>query len=360
MMTPGQVRCCVWAAFATASLAVAQARTVQLNEVQLAQADQWIELHNPTSQARDISLWTLYLATRTPNAPQTYFYGFPAGTVVPAGGFLRVHWLQPAPGGPQPGELWTGNTIFDFLFGLGAEPLPADGALALIRSQSNGQMNTAALFEDWVSWGGGNHRREDLAAQNGRWVQGRFVEAPAGGDSLARVESVVGLAALPDLEWFQDASPTPLLPNSQGMSTTSIGAGCAAPGNHLFGPPELLLRSFPIPGNRRFGLEIANTSGLLGEFAIVVFSTQPAPTGQPALLPPIAGPGCPEHLHYGHVAGTLVVPTLAGVTTLPLSLANVAPGLQGLRLLVQAVILDGFSVFPPYQGATNAVDFTLG
>lgn len=344
-----------------AAVSPAQSPTVILSEINPASTGAWIELENLTATSQDISSWSIYQATKTPGMPHNYWFGFPPGTIIEAGGILRVHWLQPVPATPVPGEVFTGETIYHFLFGYWAEPLdPNRGAIALLNTQQNALMNTPASFVDWVSWGEGNFVRENFAAQAGVWEEGRFVTAIAGQDSLARVPRSVGVQPQPERNWFHDASPTPGQPNGPGLAAATVGSPCTQAGNHLFGPPVLAGRSFPIAGNRDFGLTIDNTSGFLGETAIVVFSGDTAPVGQPALLPPTAGPACPELLDYSLLIGFVFVSTGAGQTVLPFGFDVVPSALMGTRFVVQAVILDAFTAQPPYQGVTNGVDFLIG
>jgi hypothetical protein len=350
----------VLAALSLAGLGLAQSQLMALSEISIDPSDQWIELQNLTTTSQDISSWTLYLATTTPSQPQNYFYGFPPGTVVSANSFLRVHWLHANTTAPPAGELYTGMNLPNFLFGLGAEQLQTVSAMGLFRSQANALMNTPSIIEDWISWGAGNLRREDLAAQNGRWVLGRFVSPPQGTETLARATSFIGLTASKELEWFHDNSPTPGAPNAAQMLLTAFGSPCAAPGNHLLGPLNLRCASFPVCGNRDFGYTIANTSGLLGEFALLVFSTGPAPANQPPLLPPTAGPRCPEYTDYNGFIGALLVGATPGGTTQAQDFSNLPISFRGMRVVMQAVVLDSFTSVPPYQGTSNGLDFTIG
>jgi hypothetical protein len=342
-------------------LALAQPAQVILAEVNPSPAGQWIELLNRTNESQDISSWSLHLATMTPLWPQQYWYGFPAGTVIPANGRLRVNWGSPIQALPPANTINTGNTIFHFLFGLGFEPLPLTaGAMALIRSQQNSQMNTPSLFEDWVSWGQGNFLREILAVQAGRWVLGRFVPAPVSGDSLARMPQVIGQMPSPDREWFRDASPTPLAPNAPGYTSTSIGIPCVQPGHTLLGPPVLGGIAFPVAGARDFALAVSNTTGVPGTFGMFVFSVLPAPPSQPPLLPPGTGPACPELVDFGTLIAFFLVQTAVNETLFPVSFAATSSALQGGRFVVQTVLFDASTTVPPYQGTTNAVDYTIG
>src|SRR5206468_949258 len=133
-------------------------------------SDRWIEVHNRGSAVADLSLWSLYLATATPGRPQNYWWPFPAGTTLPPDSYLRVHWYQPVPAATAPNELWTGNTVYDFLFGLGGETLPSSAAaLALLQSQQNALMNSASVFVDFVEYGAPSLPREALAVQAQLW-----------------------------------------------------------------------------------------------------------------------------------------------------------------------------------------------
>lgn len=242
------------------------AQQMVLSEVMVSGEDRWIELHNRGATAVDLSTWSLYHASMTAGMPQNYWWGFPAGTTVLAGGFLRVHWFRQAPAVVEPGNLYTGTAAWGFLFGLGGEALRADrGALALLASRDNALMNSASVIEDWVSWGASGFRRETLAVQVGRWSGGRFVDGIASGESIARNVELMGAVGPHDREWFHDPTPTPLAPNVPGLAVRSFGQACTALGHHLLGTPQLQVLSSPIVGNRQFGLRVASTTGLLGE-----------------------------------------------------------------------------------------------
>ncbi|GAB4144309.1 MAG: hypothetical protein Fur0037_12050 [Planctomycetota bacterium] len=339
----------------------AQGHAVAITEIMPGGQDPWIELWNSGAAPADLSAWTLYLATDTPFRPQTYFFGFPQGTVMPADSRLLVHWLAPRPPQPAPGEIWTGETVYHFLFGLGAEPLPAAaGALGLIRSQSNSLMNTASLFEDWVSWGRSGFARESTAVQAGIWTTGSAAPAIPPGSSLARVESAIGGPTAPALQWFADPTPTPLEANVPGSSLLVIGSPCVTNGNHLFGPPALVPVSYPVPGNQAFALRVENTSGLLFESVVLAFGAAAAPQGLPSLLPPSPGSACPVLLDPARLFAAQWFPARPLRTELPLGLGQVGPAAAGVRFLVQALVLDRSSSFPPYQGTSNALEIRLG
>lgn len=364
-MTKPTLRRLPVALLATAALsggAALPAQTVLLHEVRADAGGSWIELMNRSQAPVDLSTWSLHYASKTPGMPRNYWWAFPAGTVLPPGGLLLVHWYQEEPaGGGAPGELWTGATLYDFLFGLGGEPLLGTrGALALLRTQANEWMNSSAVVEDWVSWGESAFPREPLAVQAGRWTAGRFAPAIPAGASLARDPVLVGQVAFHDLEWFVDASPTPLAVNTTGALVQSYGTACALPGNHLLGVPVLRTTSLPLVGNGAFGFAIDHTTGIYGERVLLLLSAAAAPPGWPSVLPPFPG-GCQEAVDVTQLAGLLLLPTQVVSTPVPLSLAWTTPAAIGLEAHVQAIVFDQLPyAWPPYQGLSNALRLVVG
>ena len=179
-------------AAAVGLLALPATSQVVISEInfsaQDANDDQWIEIANLGGGTAELNGWSLYLATSTPGVPGNYWFGFPQGTELAAGEILRVHWGAPIPE-EDPGELeiYTGTALVNFMFGYGYEPLATQGgALGLLSTQNNQLMNTPAIIRDWVSWGGGGYAREDLAVQNGSWVEGTAVTPPQQLDSIAQ------------------------------------------------------------------------------------------------------------------------------------------------------------------------------
>lgn len=351
------------ALFTTAALSGSglAAQDVLLSEVRADVGGHWIELHNRSAAAVDLSTWSLHFASRTIGMPQNYWWAFPVGTTLASGAFLRVHWFEAAPANPVPGELFTGDTVWDFLFGLGGEPLRADrGALGLFRSQFDTMMNTASIVEDWVSWGDHGFPREYLAVANGRWTTGRHTPAIAVGTSLARNVASLGLGLPHDQQWFADSTPTPLAPNLSGADVTAYGQGCAPPGNHLLGVPVLRATSLPLIGNAQFAIALDNTTGIYGERVVVAWSAAAAPTGQPSLLPPTIG-GCDEAIDTTQLVSMWLLPTQVLTTGMPLSLAGLPPAVAGIELHAQAVVFDLLPyAYPAYQGMSNALRIVLG
>src|SRR5262245_50797798 len=338
----------------------AAAQDVILGEVARTGSTGWIELHNRGSAAADVSGWSIYLATATPGQPQTYWWGFRSGTVIAAGQRLVVRWLAPVPATPVPGEVATGATLYDFLFSLGAEPLPLQrGALALLRSQQNADMNSPAIVADWVSWGSGGLAREQLAQQAGVWVAGHATAPLAAGSSLARHPGQVA-ASTPELAWFVDTTPTPGGDNVGAADTHAVGAPCAPIGHHLLGAPVLTATSVPVLGNAAFGLRVANTTGVLLEQCWFVFAFADAPAGIAGLLPPVPGTACFVYFDPATLFADVSLHTTVGATVLPLPLAGLPPALAGVRFCVQVLVQDAGSAWPPFQGVTNALSITLG
>jgi hypothetical protein len=346
-----------------AHLPALRAQEVLLSEVRADPQGRWVELHNRSANAIDISTWSLHHASLTVGMPQNYWWGFPSGTVIAPGGYLRVHWYQATPAnGSVPGDLWTGNTPYDFLFGLGGETLSGTrGAFALFRSQANSLMSTPQIVEDWVSWGASGYQREPLAIQMGLWTAGNHAPAIPGGQSLARDEAAVDLVATADLAWFLDESPTPLQPNITGAAVVSYGQACVLPGNHLIGLPTLRAPLLPLLGSSQFGLAIDNTTGIYGEFVVIGFGAAAAPAGAPSILPPFAGVGCQEAIDTSALISTWLIPAQLLTTWVPLSLAGQPPAIVGCELHAQALVLDLVpATYPPYQGISNALRVTVG
>jgi hypothetical protein len=357
-------RHCLAAFFAIAGPAIAHlhCQDVALSEVRADAAERWIELHNRSNLPVDISTWSLHYCSRTPGQAQTYWWPFPAGTVMAADSYLRIRWFQVGVNVPGSPELWTGTSPYGFLFGLGGETLlGARGALALFRSQDNAQMNDAAVIADWLSWGEHDFPREALAVGVGLWAAGRHAPAIPSGSSLARDPATIGTVAFPDLQWFVDNTPTPLQPNVSGASVQAVGQPCALPGNHLLGPPTLQATSLPLIGNPGFGLVVGNTTGIFGEFVLVAFSAAGVPQGAPSILPPFSGVTCQHLVDPSMLIGTWLLPSQILGTAMPLSLAAVPPTAYGFELHSQALVIDLMpNAWPPFQGTTNALRIVVG
>lgn len=344
------------------AIAALRGQGVLLSEVRADAGGRWIELHNRTASPVDVSSWSLHYASRTPGMPQNYWWPFPAGTVLAPDGYLRVNWFQSGTNLPGASELWTGTSPYGFLFGLGGEALQGDrGALALFTTQSNANMNTAAMVADWLSWGEHDFVREPLAIAMGLWAPGRHAPAIPATSSLARDPSQVGTVAFPDLAWFVDNTPTPLLPNVDGAVVQSHGQPCTLPGHHLLGLPTLQAPSQPLLGNAAFGFTVSNTTGIPGEIVLVAFSAGAAPLGTPSILPTFSGVACRQEIDLTQIVATWMLPSQLLATTVPLSLATVPPAALGAELHTQALILDLMpNAWPPFQGTTNALRIVVG
>ena len=340
----------------------AHAQAVVVSEVRADAAERWVELHNRGPVAIDVSSWSLHYATRTPGMPKNYWWPLPVGTVMAPDSYLRVNWFQTGSNVPGTGELWTGTSPYGFLFGLGGETLLGTrGAFALVRSQNNSLMTTAAIIEDWVSWGENGYTRESLAIEVGLWSSGRHLPAIAVGTSLARDPQLVGNVAFADLAWFVDHSPTPLHANMTGAIVQSYGQACSLPGNHLLGLPTMRAESLPLLGNNEFALVVDNTTGIFGEFVLVGFGTAAAPVGTPSILPPYVGVPCHEAIDVQQLITTWLLPAQIVGTAVPLPLHLLPPSAVGLELHAQALVLDLLpNVFLPYQGLSNALRVVIG
>jgi hypothetical protein len=355
--------------FAAASFAIAatlaaplSAQQVLVSEVRADANGRWVELHNRSAAPVDLSTWSLHHSSRTPGMPQAYWWPFPAGTVLAPDGYLRVHWFQAGPNVTGSPELWTGTSPYGFLFGNGGEGLLGSrGAFALFRSQSNALMNTAAIVEDWVSWGEHGFQREHLAIANGVWAAERHTPPIAPGTSLARDPGAVGAVAFPDLAWFADVTPTPLGPNVSGAVVQSHGVACALPGNHLLGAPLLRATSQPLLGSPTFALAVDHTTGLYGEYVLIAYATAAAPSGTPSILTPFAGVQCQQAIDPTQLLATWVVPAQCVTTAVPLSLANAPAGALGFELHAQALVFDLLpTAWPPFQGTSNGLRVVIG
>lgn len=353
---------------AAALLAVAtftttgRAQDVILSELGNDGSGGWIELHNRGATSADVSTWSLYLTTATPGRVQTYWWGFRAGTAIPAGGFLLVRWLAPVPSPPIAGEVATGSSQFDFLFGLGAEAVPLGrGALALLRSQQNALMNSPTVFADWVSWGSGGLTRESLAQQAGVWLQDHATPALSAGRSIARHPRTL-VPNNPEQAWFVDDTPTPGQDNVGAADMHVLGSPCAPIGHHLLGAPMLAAISTPVLGNAAFALRVTNTTGVLLERCVIAFATNEVAAGIDNLLPPApGGEACRVYLDPAAWFANSWLHTSVSQTTLPLSLATLPASLAGAHFAVQALVFDdSASAWPAYQGVTNAIVITLG
>ena len=318
---------------------------------QIAGDDQWVEVVNLGGSKAELDGWSLYLATDTPGVPGNYWFGFPQGTELEAGEFLRVHWGAPipdeAPTGPEL-EIFTGTTLFNFLFGFGFEPLSVQGgALALLSTQNNLLMNDDTVIQDWVSWGGNDYPREDLAIQAGEWTTGTSVTPSQQLDSIA-LNLALNQVPTPVSAYFHDASPTSNAPNAVGGSTGTLGTSCASGGGSSL---SLVVESFPVLGNRDFRYRLDNTLGMPMDFAILVLSPD-AGDGSSTIL------GCPIFVGQTSAFGALVIPTEIGQTHFPIDLSSAPTILAGIDIYAQAAVITVGA--PTDLGTSEAIKITLG
>ena len=291
------------AAFAAALLVPAARAQVVLSEVDFTTNAQWIELHNAGTQDVDLTGWSLYHAASS--TPGTHWYPMPAQTILKSGAYLRVHWLAAL----QPNtatDIYTGQSIYHFLFGLSAVPLDATrGALALYNTQNNALMNTPASIQDWVSWGTTGFAREGLAVQAQRWTQGSFAPAATGNPlpSLAYDYTTVGQPSSAR-EWFLDSTPTPGGDNVGNASVKIVGQACEQTSNPSF-KAALEANGVPANGNRNFTIGIDRDLNA-GEVAVQLLTVSSDPQGL------ISFYGCPIYANILTTFYTDVVSPVGG------------------------------------------------
>ena len=259
---------------------------VQINEVNFTTngaPDAWIEVANFGTTDADVGSWSIFQATHTLGLPGAYWWGFPAGTRIPARGFLRVRWLRPIEAGnTNPLLIDTGDTSYHFLFTLRGEPLSrVNGALGLVASKNGADMATPGVYRDFVVWGSDvqPYAREDLAVVNGRWVAGARALAPADDQSLALISNDLTEPTRIDA-WYRDLSPTPGRANHTVESATRFGTPCVLG----LGPPsQLSFLSIPNHGNVDFRVVVDNLGA--GPTALALVVGLPDEPGSPWIAP---------------------------------------------------------------------------
>jgi hypothetical protein len=297
--------------------------------------DRWIELVNLGANRADLTNWALFYATKTPGMPGNYWWAFPAGTSLPSGGFLRVHWFEPikSPNPTPATDIYTGTTLFHFLFGYGGEPLQrSGGALGLLSSTSNASMNDPAIYEDWVGWGSSGFRREGLAIANNRWLLNDFVRAPTGSESIA-LDYAQQAEPTPSSAFFLDSTPTPNGPNASGTLVRPYGTACAV---GAINAPTMELLSPPVSGNAFFAVRVRGTNGTTrNELVTLAFAVG----SQQGIVLPTPFFTCPIWLELQfNIFYSL--PAAGGgqtFTDFPLPLTNVPP--TPSSIFVQALVL---------------------
>jgi hypothetical protein len=319
-------------AAALALLAPVAASQVVISEIEFTPRSaegQWIEIVNLGTTTVELTGWSLYLATATPSQPQNYWFGFPSGTSLASGKLLRVHWLAPVKASTAT-DIYTGNTVLHFLFGLFAEPLdPTRGALALMNTQLNNQVNDPKAILDWVSWGTTGFKRESNAISNGRWAAGTFAPPAVGTPTPTLAYSYVNSAGVHSgSDWMRDTTPTPGVENLGGAAATSYGTDCRL---WLTAPIRLVATGVPLHGNLDFALAIDRD--LLPDEAAVVALWGAHGDGSIKFL------SCPIWLDLATLLPPVLVPKTGTKAKLPL--AGVPQDtVAGLTLSWQWVVID--------------------
>ncbi len=302
---------------------------------------QWIELANLSSQTVVIGGWSLYQATMTVGRPQNYWYAFPPQTAIAPGKFLRVHWLAKIKPSTKT-DVFTGNTLFHFLFGLFAEKLDRNrGALALFNTQINRQMNDPQRMLDWVSWGTTGFKREKIAIQGKRWTQGSSAPPATGSPAPTLAYDYDNFAgAHRGKDWFRDFTPTPGKGNLGGAFAVSYGKPCQGT---LDTVGTLVANGKPTDGNRDFYLGIGRPLRSV-EFVLALLNTRG--NGQLKLF------GCPYQLLSTIPATVLFVPKTGAAARLRFGAVD-PKLLAGLQFAAQFAIAD---VVHDKLGLTNGVE----
>ena len=334
----------------TATLAVTSARAqVVISEIEFTSRNsegQWIEIANLGTSEVDLSAWSIYQATQTPSRVQNYWWGFPTGTRIAGGSFLRVHWLE-APRASTATDVWTGDTVFHFLFGLFAENLdPNRGALALMNTQSSTQVNDAARVMDWVSWGTTGFKREELAVRNNRWKDGTAAPAATGSPAPTLAYDYTNFAGIHEGSfWFRDSSPTPGKTNLSGAVAIVYGTGCKGTLNET---PSLDVNGKPIAGNRDFYVGV-DRALLPTEFAMALIGARG--DGSFNVF------GCPFLLNLQVGATPLLIEKSGNLARI--LFGNLDPTiLEGIQLAVQIAVFEPKPI--EHLGFTDAVELVFG
>ena len=332
---------------------------------------EWIEITNVSSSTVSLSNWCLFVGTRKKigtNKPGNYWWPFPKtgpGSQIPAGGRVVIQWLQKGinqhkqdPKGDYD-LLYTGTTVFDFLFGLfhydptknppeSDMALPNDGgSLGLVRSQNKDNVLLPGFWADYLEYGSAGFLREEIPVKAGIWKAGTFVPLPPKvtewplGVSLAY--AYTGNAPY---NYWRDSSPTMGHPNTVGATRSTFGKGCACGSSST-----PLLCSLPVPA--------------VLESKDFTFHFTGAPAGAPALV--LLSPrkakfsflGCPVLLDFNLVFTVGVLKADAhGEGFAPLFIPP-NPTLKGPVLYGQtfvASIQQGRILFC----SSNGVAFTIG
>lgn len=259
--------------FATCLATTASAQVVlsEIDFVNRSGVGPWIEIANRGSASVDLSTWSVYFESRTQNTVQNYWWGFPRGTTINAGKFLRVHWFVDKQAQTAT-DVYTGKRVSDFLFGLWAEPLTSSsGAIGLLSTQTANQVNLSSVYRDWVQWGSTGFRRSSIAVAAGLWTS----NSQAAGDPSAQAPSLAfdyrnSNGRRSGAFWFRDTSPTPLADNLGGAAATAYGSACQG---QLGQSADLSTVGLPVLGNREFRLRATRTL-VSGEIAVGFYNAR--------------------------------------------------------------------------------------
>lgn len=349
------------AAFLTSNLR----SQVVLSEVEFTSRNnegQWIELFNMGQKEVNLSNWSVGIEKRGLASNKQFFFGFPKDTKVASGKFVRIHWLakvkknQVCPGNNGI-EVFTGDTINHFLFGLGAEPLAAAaGAIGLFDSQQNLDVAKKEHIVDWVEWGSTNWLREGNAIAAKKWVTATF--APAVDTTAAKVPTLAYDYRTPTtptsgfVNWFLDETPTPCKDNTGGGAFMSTyGKSCKG---NLTVPPTFDGNGIPKRGVgggtnfEKFKLILSPVSSTNSEFGIWLFSAKKANLALGGALV-----GCSL---YTELATMNIIPMIPAGNTAEIRFDKIPTNvLAGISLANQGVVIS-----PKGISLSNGLEYRFG
>ncbi len=332
---------------------------------------EWIEITNVSSSTVSLANWCLFVGTRKAmgaNKPGNYWWPFPKtgpGSLIPAGGRVVIQWLQQGTNQHKQDPkgdydlVFTGNTVFDFLFGLfhydpSKNPpesdmaLPNDGgSLGLLRTQDKAKVLMPGFWADYLEYGSAGFLREQYPVKAGIWKAGTYVPLPPKATEWPLgVSLAYAYTGNAPYNYWRDPTPTMGHPNTVGATRSTFGKGCACGSSST---PMLL--TLPVPavlGSKDFTFHF--TGAIPSATALVLISPRKAN---------FSFLGCPVYLDFNLVftVGALKAGP-QGEGFAPLFIPPVAD-LRGPSIFGQAFLasVTGSSI---QFCSSNGVSFTIG
>jgi len=173
--------------------------------------DEWVELHNRSTSAVDLSGWEL-------SDEDGFIYRFPAQSFLPNDGYLVIHLGD---GADTLTDLYTGHEYAGAL----------DDDEDQVALYSGGLHSTVSLV-DFVQWDDDGELREPdddiLAANAAQWVKGSYVSAPVSGASVGRDRAAVDQNQAAD--WENSGGSDAAASTPGAINVTIPGADFVPPG----------------------------------------------------------------------------------------------------------------------------------